>query len=157
MGISPANADPSEGEDGAKAARKPIELTDEARELHFSSLLIDGHNDLPWEIREHGSSDFSRLDISKHQAKIHTDIPRLRAGGMGAQFWSVYVPVEFGYQGTALGSTIEQIQLVKTMIARYPNDFELALTTDDIERIHAAGRIASLIGVEGGHCIEESL
>src|SRR5690606_419130 len=74
-----------------------------------------------------------------------------------AQFWSVWVPVSFGYRGTALGETIEQIGLVKSMISRYPNHFELALTTDDINRIHADGRIASLIGVEGGHCIEESL
>lgn len=157
MCIATTKADPLEPEEGPKVARKPIVVTDEARELHFSSLLIDGHNDLPWEIRKNGSSDFSKLDISKRQPRIHTDIPRLREGGIGAQFWSVYVPVEFGYQGTALGSTIEQIQLVKTMIARYPNEFELALTTNDIERIHAAGRIASLIGVEGGHCIEESL
>ncbi len=135
----------------------PITLTDNARQLHASALLIDGHNDMPWEIRDQGSSDFSKLDISKPQPSLQTDIPRLREGGVGAQFWSVWVPVSSGYRGTALGETIEQIQLVKTMIARYPNDFELALSTSDISRIHGRGRIASLIGVEGGHCIEESL
>ncbi len=76
---------------------------------------------------------------------------------MGAQFWCVWVPVEAGYRGEALSTTLEQIELVKRMIARYPETFELALTADDIERIHKKGKIASLIGVEGGHCIEESL
>jgi membrane dipeptidase len=137
--------------------RPPIVLTDEAEELHRSCLLIDGHNDLPWELRERGSVDFSKLDISQLQPELHTDIPRLRKGGMGAQFWSVYVPVSYGYQGTALGSTIEQIELVKNMVSRYPNDFALAMTTDEIRKVRETGRIASLIGVEGGHCIEESL
>ena len=119
--------------------------------------MIDGHNDMPWEIRKQGSSSFDKLDISKPQPKLQTDIPRLREGGVGAQFWSVWVPVETGYRGEALSTTLEQIDLVKRMIARYPETFELALTADDIERIHKEGKIASLIGVEGGHCIEESL
>lgn len=140
-----------------QAERKPIVLTAEAAELHRNSLLIDGHNDLPWELRERGSVDFSSFDLAKRQPEIHTDIPRLREGGVGAQFWSVYVPVRYGYQGTALNSTIEQIELVKSMIRRYPNDFALALSTDDIQQIRSTGRIASLIGVEGGHCIENSL
>jgi membrane dipeptidase len=76
---------------------------------------------------------------------------------VGAQFWSVWVPVDLGYRGEALAATLEQIELVKTMIARYPDTFALALSTEDIERIHGGGKIASLIGVEGGHCIEESL
>jgi membrane dipeptidase len=137
--------------------RPPIVLTDAARELHQQSLLVDGHNDLPWEIRTKGDSSFTKLDISQPQPTLHTDIPRLRRGGLGAQFWSVWVPVDLGYRGEALGTTMEQIELVKAMIARYPEAFALALSTDDIERIHAEGKIASLIGVEGGHCIEESL
>lgn len=137
--------------------RPPIVLTDRGRELHRRLLLIDGHNDMPWEIRTKGSADFSRLDISQPQPALHTDIPRLRAGNMGAQFWSVWVPVEIGYKGEALNTTLEQIELVKLMIDRYPDTFELALSADDIDRIHREGKIASLIGVEGGHCIEESL
>lgn len=136
---------------------KPIVLTEQAKKLHRKCLLVDGHNDLPWEIRDNFSSSLANVDISQHQPKLHTDIPRLREGGVGAQFWSVYVPVSSGYRGTALGDTIEQIKLVKAIIARYPNEFELALTTDDIDRIYGEGRIASLIGVEGGHCIEESM
>jgi membrane dipeptidase len=139
------------------AARKPIVLTDAARELHRRSLVVDGHNDMPWEIRKQGSSDFSKMDISQPQPTLHTDIPRLRQGGVGAQFWSVWVPVDLGYKGQALATTLEQIELVKLMLRRYPETFELALSADDIERIHAEGKIASLIGVEGGHCIEESL
>ncbi len=141
----------------APADRKPIELTDRARELHSHSLLIDGHNDMPWEIRKQGSSSFDKMDISNPQPTLQTDIPKLRKGGVGAQFWSVWVPVEAGYRGEALSMTLEQIDLVKRMIDRYPETFELALTADDIERIHAKGKIASMIGVEGGHCIEESL
>ena len=144
-------------EGGTPAARQPIVLTDAARGLHRRSLVVDGHNDMPWEIRKQGSSDFSKLDISRPQPTLHTDIPRLREGGVGAQFWSVWVPVDLGYKGQALATTLEQIELVKLMLRRYPETFELALSTDDIERIHAEGKIASLIGVEGGHCIEESL
>ena len=88
---------------------------------------------------------------------MHTDIPRLRKGGVGAQFWSVYVPAETAKKGTALADTLEQIQLVKTMIARYPDVFEQARTASDVERIVKAGKIASLIGVEGGHSIENSI
>jgi membrane dipeptidase len=139
------------------ADRGPIVLTDRARELHAQSLLIDGHNDMPWEIRDQGASSFEKLNIAKPQPTLQTDIPRLRKGGVGAQFWSVWVPVDLGYKGEALATTLEQIELVKQMIARYPDTFALALSVDDIERIHRDGKIASLIGVEGGHCIEESI
>jgi membrane dipeptidase len=144
-------------EQASNVERKPIVLSDAARELHRRSLVVDGHNDLPWEIRTQGSSDFSKIDISQPQPKLHTDIPRLREGGVGAQFWSVWVPVDLGYKGQALATTLEQIELVKLMLTHYPETFELALSTSDIERAHADGKIASLIGVEGGHCIEESL
>lgn len=144
-------------EDSQKQAPAPVVLTDAARELHRRSLVIDGHNDLAWEVRKLGGSSFDRVDISQPQPQLQTDIPRLRAGGVGAQFWSVWVPVDLGYQGVAQATTLEQIELVKAMVARYPETFELARSTNDIERIHAAGKIASLIGVEGGHCIEESL
>jgi membrane dipeptidase len=146
------------GEDAKpRADRAAVVLSDAAKKLHASALVIDGHNDMPWEIRKQGSSNFDKMDISKRQPTLQTDIPRLREGGVGAQFWSVWVPVEAGYRGEALSTTLEQIDLVKRMIDRYPETFELALTADDIDRIHKEGKIASLIGVEGGHCIEESL
>src|SRR5690606_20396987 len=133
-------------EAGADSVEKEaVVLTDQALELHRSCILIDGHNDLPWELRTKGSSNFDQLDIAQPQKKLHTDIERLRQGGVGAQFWSVYVPASTAYRGTALTMTLEQIEIVHAMMDRYPETFELALTVDDIERIHAAGKIASLI------------
>ncbi len=137
--------------------RKPVELTDEARRIHAEGYVFDGHNDLPWEMRIKGSSSFQKLDIAQPQSELHTDIPRLRAGNVGAQFWSVYVPVESGKEGKALQHTLEQIALVESMIERYPDVFEMALTSEDVTRIRTDGKVASLIGVEGGHCIEDSL
>ena len=128
-----------------------------AKVLHRESLLIDGHNDYPWALREHDPArDLDTLDISRPQPSIMTDIPRLKAGGVGGQFWSVYVPVELQGQA-AVTATMEQIDIVYRMIRKYPGTFELALGADDIERIHKAGKIASLIGMEGGHSIDNSL
>jgi len=116
----------------------------------------DGHNDLPWEAREQVGYDFERLDLAAGTVgRTHTDLPRLRAGGVGAQFWSVYVPARLGAH--ALTATLEQIDGVRTMVARYPADLALALTATDVEEAWAAGRIASLIGAEGGHSIDSSL
>ena len=131
-------------------------LLERARALHKRSPLIDGHNDYPWELREKGASDLTRLDIAKPQPSLMTDIPRLRAGGVGGQFWSVYVPVELQGQA-AVTATLEQIDIVHQMVRRYPETFELALTADDVERIFKKGKIASLIGMEGGHSIDNSL
>lgn len=156
LGLSPRSV--AWGEDStASQDRPPVELSDAARRIHAQALVIDGHNDLPWELRKQGSLSFDKLDIAEEHATLHTDIPRLRRGGVGAQFWSVYVPASTAYDGTALTTTLEQIEMVNAMIAHYPEMFELALTVDDIERIHAAGKVASLIGVEGGHSIENSL
>jgi N-acyl-D-amino-acid deacylase len=142
---------------GESLRRPPVKLTDEALAVHRSALLIDGHNDLPWEVRTRHSGSFDRADIATHQPKLQTDIPRLRQGGVGAQFWSVYVPAETAQSGKALQQTLDQIEMVQTMVRRYPETFELAFTAADIERIHTSGKIASLIGVEGGHAIQNSL
>ncbi len=139
------------------AARPPIVVSPEAQRIHDAAMLIDGHNDLPWAIRENGSSTFEKLDISQDQPKLHTDIARLRKGGVKAQFWSVYVPSSTRQDGVALQTTLEQIAIVEAMIERYPEVFELARSSADIERICTQGKIASLIGVEGGHSIENSL
>ena len=128
-----------------------------ARALHKTSLLIDGHNDYPWALREHDPArDLARLDIGKPQPSIMTDIARLKEGGVGGQFWSVYVPGEMQGQ-TAVTATLEQIDIVHRMIRKYPDTFELALTAGDVERIHKQGKIASLVGMEGGHSIDNSL
>ncbi len=141
----------------AESTRPPIVVSAEAQRIHDAAMLIDGHNDLPWAIRENGSSTFETLDISQAQPKLHTDIPRLRKGGVKAQFWSVYVPASTRQEGVALQTTLEQIAIVEAMMKRYPDVFELARSSADIERICAQGKIASLIGVEGGHSIENSL
>jgi membrane dipeptidase len=131
-------------------------LLKRARALLERSPLIDGHNDYPWALREKARRNLAELDISKPQPSIMTDIPRLRAGGVGGQFWSVYTPVELMGQA-AVTATLEQIDIVHQMMRRYPGTFELALTADDAERIFKKGKIASLIGMEGGHSIDNSL
>jgi membrane dipeptidase len=131
-------------------------LLDRARALLKKSPLIDGHNDFPMALGEKAQGDISKLDIAKPQPSIMTDIPRLRAGGVGGQFWSVYVPVELAGK-RAVTATLEQIDIVHQMMQRYPGTFELALTADDVERIFKKGKIASLIGMEGGHSIDNSL
>jgi membrane dipeptidase len=127
--------------------------------------LIDGHNDLPWEIHERFKdrlagldleSDTSRLAPPAGEAPLMTDIRRLRAGMVGGQFWSVWVPVEIKGPA-AVQTTLEQIDLVKRMAAKYPSDLQIAYTAADIRRIHHAGKIAALIGIEGGHQINDSL
>ena len=136
-----------------------------AAQILKKTPLIDGHNDLPWEIRErfHGkvstidlSSDTSVLPVPAGGVALMTDIQRLRRGGVGRQFWSVFVPVKM--RGPlAVQATLEQIDIVRQMAERYPQDFELAYTAADVRRIHKSGRVASLIGIEGGHQINDSL
>jgi len=129
-------------------------LLTRAKALHKQVPLIDGHNDYPWALRENAASDLDKIDISKPQPTIMTDIARLRAGGVGGQFWSVYVPAD---DPRPVTSTLEQIDIVHRMMRKYPDTFELALTADDVERIFKKGKIASLIGMEGGHSIDSSL
>ena len=136
---------------------EPVVVSDQARALHESSLLIDGHNDLAWEVRTRAGGDWDQADISKRQPRFHTDIPRLRAGGVGAQFWSVYVPANTRFRGQSAQQTLEQIALVRRMIERYPETFAFADSADEIARIRDQGKIACLIGIEGGHSIENSL
>jgi membrane dipeptidase len=128
-----------------------------AKALHKQVPLIDGHNDFPWALRDNNiERDLSKLDIRMPQPSIMTDIPRLRQGGVGGQFWSVYVPATM--QGPiAMRATLEQIDVVHRMVRKYPDTFELARTAADVERIFKAGRIASLVGMEGGHSIDNSL
>ena len=127
--------------------------------------LIDGHNDLPWEIRERFKGDLAAVDLRSDTrrfrrlpsgAPLMTDIPRLRAGHVGGQFWSVWIPAETkGFE--AVQTTLEQMDLVKRMAERYPADLEMAYTAADVRRIHRSHKIAALIGIEGGHQINNSL
>lgn len=137
--------------------RQLVEVSDEALRIHRSALVIDGHNDLPYQFREREDLSFAQFDIARAQPRFHTDIPRLRQGGVGAQFWSAFVPASTGRNKTAVTQTLEQIDVIHRLVRRYPQDFELARTADDVVRIHRAGKIASLIGIEGGHSIDNSL
>ncbi|MGA6223569.1 dipeptidase [Streptomyces umbrinus] len=128
---------------------------EEANELLRDFPVVDGHNDLPWALREQVRYDIGARDIAVDQsAHLHTDLARLRAGGVGAQFWSVYVRSDLPGAVTA---TLEQIDCVRQLIARYPADLRAALTAADMETARGEGRIASLMGAEGGHSIDNSL
>ncbi|MFM9118079.1 MAG: membrane dipeptidase, partial [Planctomycetota bacterium] len=118
-----------------RAADRPaVVVTEEALKVHASTYVFDGHNDLPWALRGNGSGRLENVDLAAGAPTYNTDIPRLRKGNVGAQFWSVYVPVELGKQGQALQTTIEQIELVRAIVAKYPETFELALTAADVDR-----------------------
>ena len=133
-----------------------VVISERAKKIHTSGYVWDGHNDLPWAARERNDVRFEKIDLW-NEPKLHTDIPRLRAGNVGAQFWSVFVPAKTRQAGTAFQTTMEQIECVNTMVKKYPDVFEIALTASDVERIQKSGKIASLMGVEGGHSIENSL
>ncbi len=132
-------------------------VADRAAALHKAVPVIDGHNDYPWALREKSPGrDLNVLDIRQPQPSLMTDIGRLRAGGVGGQFWSVYVPASM--QGKeAVRATLEQIDIVHRMAAMYSDTLALARTADDVERAFRAGKIASMIGLEGGHSIDSSL
>ena len=142
------------------AAPPPIEPKVQGRidRILKHTPLIDGHNDLPWELREKYESRVDGIESGGELRKspLMTDIARLRAGRVGGQFWSVYIDADT-HGDEAIRQTIEQIDLVDRLVAAYPRDLALALTADDLVRAHKSGRIASLIGIEGGHQIGGSL
>ena len=127
-----------------------------ARKLLQDSILIDGHNDLPWALRsdKKARGDVAAYDL-RHRTSGQTDLGRLREGGVGGQFWSVYIPSELA--GGFARTQLEQIDLARRIIEHYPEAFQLALTAEDVRAAHGRGRIASMLGVEGGHAIENSL
>ena len=129
---------------------------DAATALLTRCPLIDGHNDLPWALREACGADADQTDLAAPVDFLHTDLPRLARGRVGAQFWSVFVPGSLAGQ-SAVVATLEQIDFVRRMTGRYPGALELAFTAADVDRIFAAGKVASLMGAEGGHSIDSSL
>ncbi len=125
-------------------------------------MVIDGHNDLPWQYHERFANRLAPLDVAELQddlePPLHTDLPRLRKGGVGAQFWSVYVPIEsYGGAPGDASRVMSQMDVVRRLVERHPDDLALAMTADDIRSAYAAGKIGSLMGIEGGHAIENSL
>lgn len=139
--------------DNEEALRKQVQ------EVLKQTPLIDGHNDLPWQLYQKFKNHLNEVDLNdttKLKEPFHTDIPRLKIGMVGGQFWSVYVPVDVK-GAEAIRSVLEQIDVTERFVESYPQAFEMAYTAADIRRIHAKGKVASLIGVEGGHCIDDSL
>ncbi len=128
----------------------------EIRELLRDHPVIDGHNDLLWEARKQVGYDFDRLDVGGHTPSTHTDLPRLVEGGVGGQFWSVYVPTSYAGHA-AVTATLEQVDGVHRLVERYADRLALATTADEVEAAWRDGRIASLLGAEGGHSIGCSL
>jgi membrane dipeptidase len=127
-----------------------------ARELLAAHPIIDGHNDLPWAMRDLNGYDTTAYPLDHRQTRTRTDLVRLRDGGVGGQFWSVFVPSNFSGD-RAVTATLEQIDFVLHMVAEYPGHLQLALGADDVERAFAEHRVASLMGAEGGHSIDSSL
>ncbi len=136
---------------------EPVVVSPAATKIHQTAILFDGHNDLPWELRSQGLSSLNTIDLRQLQPKMHTDLPRLREGGLNAQFWSVYVPADTMDTGDALLQTLQQVELVHALIKAYPDALAIADTADEVEQIVSTGRIASMMGVEGGHCIENEI
>lgn len=126
---------------------------DRIQALLQDNPLVDGHNDLPIAMYELCGYDLDAVDLSGSVPKLHTDLPRLRTGQVGAQFWSLWVPPE----ADAVKRTLEQIEFVHRFVARYPSELALATTADDVAAAFAAGKIASLMGMEGGHSIDSSI
>ncbi|MGW4805239.1 dipeptidase [Kitasatospora sp. NPDC004272] len=133
---------------------RPDPVRDTVLEALRRSPVVDGHNDLPVALRARAGGSVEGLDGPRPE--LHTDLPRLRAGGVGAQFWSVYVPSDLP-EPVAAVATLEQLDLAHRLIARYPERLRPAATADQVEAAIAAGRIASLLGVEGGHSLASSL
>src|SRR5689334_3874799 len=113
------------GEEPVKKGRGEVKLSEKALALHRDALVFDGHNDVPWRLRELDDLSFRNIDLRKHQKRMHTDIPRLRRGNVGAQFWSAYVPASTGRKGTALRETLVQIDVIYRLAATYPDTFEM--------------------------------
>ena len=141
---------------GVAASLGPMSREDDGRNRPPPTSVFDGHNDLPWALRKHFDSDLARADLAGDVHELQTDLPRLRAGNVGAQFWSVFVPHSLAGPA-AVATVLEQVDLVHRLARRYPQDLEIALDAADVQRIMASGRIASLMGAEGGHAIDSSL
>ncbi len=131
-------------------------LRERAERLHSDVPLVDGHNDLPHQLLNRVEGDLDRLDIAEPQPELHTDIDRLRRSGLGAQFWAAYVANEYYHEGTSAQRAMRMIDVIRRFTERY-DLLEMVYTADDIERVHGEGRIGSLIGIEGGHAIENEL
>lgn len=138
-------------------AAEPTRMTDEALTLHRQSFVFDGHNNLAMQLRKRPDLTADSVDLNAPQSKLHTDIPRLRQGGVGAEFFATYVSADSVKKGTAVRETLEQIDQIARLVQRHSKTLEWAGSTADLDRIHKADKVSALIAVEGGNAIESSL
>lgn len=138
-------------------AAEPNKMTDEALDLHRKSFVFDGHNNLAMQLRKRADLRTDSVDLTAPQPMLHTDIPRLRQGGVGAEFFATYVSSDSVKQGTAVRETLEQIDQIATLVRRHSSDLEWAGSMADLERNHNAHKVSALIAIEGGNAIENSL
>ncbi len=138
-------------------AAEPTRMTDEALELHRQSFVFDGHNNLAMQLRKQYGLTVDSVDLNASQSKLHTDIPRLRRGGVGAEFFATFVSADSVKKGTAVRETLEQIDQIARLVKRHSDAMEWAGSTADLDRIHKADKVSALIAVEGGNAIENSL
>ena len=139
------------------SAAEPTKMTDEALTLHRQSFVFDGHNNLAMQLRKRADLTADSVDLNAPQSKLHTDIPRLRRGGVGAEFFATYVSAESVKKGTAVRETLEQIDQIARLVRRHADAVEWAGSTADLDRNHKAEKISALISIEGGNAIENSL
>lgn len=145
------------GQEPAPNEKLLVKVTEPAQRLHRNALVIDGHNDLPLQLLKRNDLSFQVYDLARVQRRLHTDIPRLRQGGVGAQFWSIYISPESVGNRKAVKEANEMIDLVHRLSERYPKTFAMAINAEDIVRIHSQGKIACMIGIQGGDAIDNSL
>src|SRR6187455_1895239 len=127
---------------GGGCAHPSESLRARALRIQREAPLVDGHNDLPWEIRKEAGGDLAKMDFCARLNSTHTDLPRLKAGGVGGVFFAAYLPYSAFEHGMAARMTIEQIDLIHRMVEHAPNEMEFARTADDVVRIHRQGKIA---------------
>lgn len=138
-------------------AAEPLTITPQALQLHQESLVFDGHNNLLRALLKRGPNALANVDLRRHQAGLHTDFPRLRQGGVGAEYFAIYISGESVKKGTAVRETLDQIDSLKNLLARYPDLWSLATSTEDIRRLRAEGKTAGIIALENGAVVDGSL
>lgn len=138
-------------------AAEPTKMTDDALRIHKEAFVIDGHNNLIMKFAKQSSSAIDAADLTKSQPNLHTDLPRLKQGGVGAEIFATYVSSDAVKKGTAVKQTLEQIEQLGKLLSRSQGQIEFALNTSDLQRIHNSGHVAALVAIEGGNSIESSV
>lgn len=138
-------------------AAEPMKMTDDALRIHKSAFVIDGHNNLMMKFAKQASGSIDSVDLTQPQSNLHTDLPRLKQGGVGAEVFATYVSTDAVKKGTAVRQTLEQIEQLGKLVGRSHGEIEFALSSSDLNRVHEKGHVAALVAIEGGNAIESSI